>query len=116
MRKIYFAVFISLFIILPERNFAQEKDSSTALSIAEASLLPLGVAGAILVLNYEAFWKYADEVPFWVSPDLPYAMHIDKIAHGYFSAASSTAIKAGYMLAGVPEKTSAWLGAGITFG
>ena len=118
MRKVLSSFFISLVIFLCTGSeiFAQEKDSSTTLSVAEASVLPLGVASAIIILNYEAFWKYADEVPFWVSPDPPYAMHIDKFAHGYFSAVSSSGIKAGYMLAGVPEKTATWLGAGITFG
>ncbi len=98
-------------------TFAQEeKDSSTVLSVATASLLPAGIAGAIYLLNYEAFWKYATDVPFTVSPDPPYAMHIDKFAHGYLSAVSSNLIRDGYLLSGVSEKTSTWLGAGITFG
>ena len=100
-----------------EQLFAQEeKDSSTTLSVATASLLPVGIAGAIYLLNYEAFWKYATEVPFWISPDPPYAMHIDKFAHGYLSAVSSHYMSGGYMLAGVSERTATWLGAGITFG
>jgi len=102
--------------ILVQTVSAQEKDSSTLLSVTEASLIPVTIATAIIVLNYEAFWKRAVDVPFWVSNDPPYAMHIDKFAHGYLCAVGSAGIKAGYELAGVSEKTSSWLGAGISFG
>ena len=51
---------VIFFFGLREQLFAQEeKDSSTALSVATASLLPVGLAGAIFLLNYEAFWKNA---------------------------------------------------------
>ena len=111
---IFFLIFFTSFSSL---LFAQEeKDSSTTLSVTEASLVPAGIAGAIYILNYEAFWKYAAQVPFYISPDAPYAMHIDKFAHGYLSALSSNAIREGYVLAGMKEKTATWLGAGITFG
>ena len=106
----------ALLRISKQRLFAQEKDSSTAASVAVASLIPAGIASAIFILNYEAFWKYATEVPFWVSPDPPYAMHIDKFAHGYLSALGASGIAGGYKIAGVSEKTATWLGAGITFG
>ncbi|MEP7235658.1 MAG: hypothetical protein ABI778_10210 [Ignavibacteriota bacterium] len=96
---------------------AQEpQDSSTTLSVAAASILPVGIAGTIYLLNYEAFWKHATDVQFHVSNDPPYSMHIDKFAHGYFSAVSATAICDGYRLAGVPGRTSSWLGSGITLG
>ncbi len=109
---------ISIFLFAFHTSlFAQEeKDSSTTLSIAAATVVPAGIASAIYILNYEAFWKYATQVPFYISNDPPYAMHIDKFAHGYLSAVSSTIIRDGYLLAGMKEKTATWLGAGITFG
>ena len=112
-----FLLAIIILVSMNEQLCAQdEKDSSTTVSVAAATLLPAAIAGAIYTLNYEAFWKYATQVPFWVSPDPPYAMHIDKFAHGYLSAVSSHYMAGGYMLAGMTEKTSTWLGAGITFG
>src|ERR1700682_2843914 len=90
----FFLFLLIFFTFFPTRLFAQEeKDSSTTLSVSAASLVPVGIAGAIYILNYGAFWKYATQVPFWVSPDPPYAMHIDKFAHGYLSAFSSSAIR-----------------------
>src|ERR1700687_3762341 len=95
---------VLVILLSAEWLFAQEeKDSSTALSVVAASLVPAGIAGGIFLLNYEAFWKYADAVPFHVSPDPPYAVHIDKFAHGYLSALGSNAIREGYLLAGVSE-------------
>ena len=114
-RTILFSVIF--FFGLREQVFAQEeRDSSTALSVATSSLLPVGIAGAIFLLNYEAFWKYATDVPFWISPDPPYAMHIDKFAHGYLSAIGANVIRFGYINAGVSERTATWLAAGIAFG
>jgi hypothetical protein len=101
--------------ILQNSRAQSQRDSATAISVAEASLIPASAIGAIFVLNYDAFWRYATEVPFHISNDPPYAMHIDKFAHTYVSATGSDAIRAAYRLAGVSEETSAWLGAGLTF-
>ena len=116
MRRSFILVLILLLIAKEHISAQQRTDSSTTLSVAVASLLPTGIAGAVAILNYEAFWKYATAVPFYVSSDPPYAMHIDKFAHGYLSAVSSSTIRDGYLLAGVSEKTSTLLGAGITLG
>ena len=77
--------------------------------------MPAAGITAIVVLNQQAFWKYAVEVPFHVSNDPPYAMHIDKFSHLYVSALGSDGMRASYQLAGLSEGTSAWLGAGLTF-
>ncbi|MFI5264513.1 MAG: hypothetical protein ACHQM6_08365 [Candidatus Kapaibacterium sp.] len=118
MQKLFVGFLILVLISIFGRRLSaqEEKDSSTTLSVAAASFVPVGIASGIFILNYEAFWKYADQVPFWISPDPPYAMHIDKFAHGYLSALGSTGIRDGYELAGVSEKTSTWVGAGISFG
>src|SRR5580704_8824322 len=95
---------------------AQEsKDSATVLSVAEASLVPASAISGIIILNQDAFWKYATEVPFHISNDPPYAMHIDKCAHFYGSAAGSDAMSYAYELAGLSDVTSLWLGASLTF-
>jgi hypothetical protein len=103
--------------ILGNPAFSQtpKTDSATALSIAEASLAPATAIGAIILLNQEAFWKYSKEVPFHVSNDPPYAMHIDKFSHFYGSAIGSDGIGYAYRVAGVSDEASRWLGAGLTF-
>lgn len=93
---------------------SERKDSATTLSIAEASTIPVVAIGAIILLNQEAFWKYSKEVPFHISNDPPYAMHIDKFSHFYGSAIGSDLIGDSYRLAGVSDETSLWLGAGLT--
>lgn len=79
-----------------------------------ASLVPAAAIGGIIVLNYEAFWKYAARSPEHFSPDPPYAMHIDKFSHFYISAAGSDLMRYGYREAGLSEKTSAWVGASVS--
>lgn len=107
---VFFASHLPSAYAQPER-----KDSATVLGIAAASLVPATLITAIIVLNEDAFWKYAKEVPFHVSNDPPYAMHIDKFSHFYGSAIGSDAMSYAYRLAGVPDETAAWLGASLTF-
>lgn len=69
---------------------------------------------AIIIGNQQAFWRYAREVPWHVSNDPPYAMHIDKFSHMYMSALGADGIRASYRLAGLSDATAAWLGASLT--
>src|SRR2546421_534696 len=78
---------------------AQERDSATVLSVVAASLVPASFITAIVILNQNAFWRYATEVPFHVSNDPPYAMHIDKFSHMHLSAIGSDGMRAAYKLA-----------------
>ncbi|MDP4232938.1 MAG: DUF2279 domain-containing protein [Bacteroidota bacterium] len=110
MRKL-----LAIFVVLSFSTArAQEKDSATVLSVAAVSLLPAAGMTAIIVLNQNAFWRYATAVPFHISNDPPYAMHIDKFSHLYVSAIGSDGMRASYQLAGLSEGTSAWLGAGLS--
>jgi hypothetical protein len=90
-------------------------DSASVLSVAEASLVPVAAISGIIILNQDAFWKYATEVPFHISNDPPYAMHIDKCSHFYGSAIGSDAMSYAYKCAGLSDVTSLWLGASLTF-
>jgi hypothetical protein len=110
IRPIVFA----LVVFLPVIATAQEVDSSTATSIAAASIVPATMIVSGIVLNYEAFWKTADEVPFHISNDPPYSMHVDKLSHAYLSLVCSDGIRASYRIAGVTPRTSAWLGTGLS--
>ncbi len=83
-------------------------------SIVAASLIPASAFSATLVLNYVAFWKYAGTSPEHWSNDPPYAMHVDKLAHCFFSWFGSDVIQRGYIGAGLDTMESAWLGAGLT--
>src|SRR5579872_249998 len=83
-------------------------------SVVLASLIPTTAFSATLVLNYVAFWKYAGTSPEHWSNDPPYAMHVDKLAHAYFSWFGSDMIQRGYIGAGLDTMESAWLGAGLT--
>jgi hypothetical protein len=105
----------ALFFLSVSIHAQERKDSATVLSVAEASLVPVGLITGIIVLNEDAFWKYATEVPFHISNDPPYAMHIDKCAHFYGSAIGSDAMSYAYKLAGLSDVTSLWLGASLTF-
>jgi hypothetical protein len=91
------------------------RDSSTPGSIAVASMMPAGMISATIALNYFAFWRYANQVPWHWSNDPPYAMHIDKFAHFDLSAAGSEGVAWAYKSAGVKPETAVWLGAGFTF-
>jgi hypothetical protein len=113
MRKCVLVIAILSFSLSIAR--AQEKDSATVLSVSEASLVPAAIITGIIVLNQDAFWKYATEVPFHISNDPPYAMHIDKFSHFYGSAAGSDVMSYAYELAGLSDVTSLWLGASLTF-
>lgn len=113
--------FILLFFFLlsfsaPLLHAQDERDSSTALGVFAASAIPAAIGTSTYLLNNQAFWTYSAVAPFHLSNDAPYSMHIDKFAHFYFSAIGSNAIGQGYAIAGVAEKTAAWLGAGLTFG
>jgi uncharacterized membrane protein len=104
MKKILSLFLLFSFLVSSKKNFAQEKDFSTVLSVTAATAVPAALATGIILLNYEAFWKYAAGVPFYVSNDPPYAMHIDKLAHFYLSDVGSKTIGEGYRIAGVSEK------------
>jgi hypothetical protein len=108
------AVVLALFVLSFCRLTHAQQDSASTLGIATASLVPAAGITAIVVLNQQAFWKYATEVPFHVSNDPPYSMHIDKFSHAYISAVGSDGMRASYRLAGLSNATSAWLGAGLT--
>jgi hypothetical protein len=103
-----------LLLVAASRILRAQEDSASTVGIATASLVPASGITAIVVLNQQAFWKYATEVPFHVSNDPPYAMHIDKFSHMYMSALGSDGMRASYRLAGLSPGTSAWLGAGLT--
>ena len=109
--------YLFFLLLFPSSLLAQEEhDSSSVLGVIAASAVPAGFGTATYLLNNSAFWTFSEVAPFHFSDDAPYSMHIDKLAHLYFSAIGSTAIRQGYIMAGVPEKTSTWLGAGLTFG
>ncbi len=91
------------------------KDSSTVASIALASAVPAALITSIFYLNEQAFWKYATDVPFHLSNDPPYSMHIDKFAHMALSDVSAEGISEAYKLAGVNVEKAVWLGGGLTF-
>ena len=113
MRKV--VTVLAVLLLCASLSRAQErKDSATVLRVAAASLIPAGLISAIIVLNQEAFWKYAKEVPFHVSNDPPYAMHIDKFSHFFGSMAGASLMSYGYEQAGLSQETSVWLGAGLT--
>ncbi len=92
---------------------AQESsDSVSTAGVAVASLIPASMIAGIIVLNQQAFWKYAEEVPFHISNDPPYAMHIDKFSHFYVSAVGSDIMHRAYAAAGL--KDALWLGAALS--
>ena len=91
------------------------RDSVSLLGSAAATLVPVALISGIIYLNQQAFWKYATEVPFHISNDPPYAMHIDKFSHFYGSAIGSDAMSSAYECAGNSEVTSLILGASLTF-
>jgi hypothetical protein len=107
------AVLLVLFVLVTARADAQH-DSASTLGIAAASLIPAAGITAIIIGNQQAFWRYATEVPFHISNDPPYSMHIDKFSHMYMSAGGSDGMRASYRLAGLSNTTSSWLGAGLT--
>lgn len=115
------AIVSLLLFVLAKDVRAQEapmlhEDSSTALGIAAASLLPAITLGGALYQNYASFWKNDERVPFHFSSDPPYAMHNDKFGHAWFSSMSSDMIRIGYREAGLSDGTSAWLGFGFALG
>ncbi len=115
MTKLAIAVcsLASLALIAPSVR-AQEKDSATVVSVAAASAVPAGLIAGIVVLNQRAFWRYATEVPFHISNDPPYAMHIDKFSHMYVSAIGAAGMREAYKLSGLSDGASAWLAAGLS--
>lgn len=113
MRRYGGLVLLSL-VVLAQTSNAQEVDSSTTTSVAIASLVPAALVTSGIVLNYEAFWKSADDVPFHISTDPPYSMHVDKFSHAYLSMAVSDGIRGAYRIAGLKPSTSSWLGAGLS--
>ena len=116
MCKVLFAaILIALATMCASPARAQERDSATVLSVAAASLIPASLLTGIIVLNQEAFWRYATEVPFHISNDPPYAMHIDKFSHLYISAAGSDGMREAYKLAGLSDGTAAWLASALSF-
>ena len=115
MRKII-AILVTTFLAVSLAHAQPErKDAATVLGVAAASLIPASLISAIIILNQEAFWRYAKEVPFHISNDPPYAMHIDKFSHFYGSMAGASLMTYGYERAGLSSETSAWLGAALTF-
>jgi hypothetical protein len=115
MRK---GVFIFVMLSFSHSTADAQPDRRASVSIlgsAAATLVPATLITGIIYLNQEAFWKYATEVPFHISNDPPYAMHIDKFSHFYGSAIGSDAMSYSYELAGNSDVASLWLGASLTF-
>jgi len=108
------AILITLFFVFFARMPLAQTDSASATKIAVASLIPASLITAIVVFNHNAFWRYATDVPFHISNDPPYSMHIDKFSHLYVSAAGSDGMRAAYRWAGLSDETSSWLGAGLS--
>ncbi|HET6400142.1 MAG TPA: hypothetical protein VFH95_01975 [Candidatus Kapabacteria bacterium] len=115
MRKSLFGFAVLTVSISLAHAQTERRDSAAILGVAAASLVPASLISAIVFLNQEAFWKYAKEVPFHVSNDPPYAMHIDKFSHFYGSAAGSDLMRYSYERVGLSDETSVWLGGGLTF-
>lgn len=103
-----------MLLLCAMRNLRAQQDSVSPLGVAVASLVPAAGITAIVVLNQNAFWRYATDVPFHISNDPPYSMHIDKFSHMHVSAIGSDGMRASYRLAGLSSATSAWLGATLT--
>ena len=82
--------------------------------ILRGSWGPLVEIGGAYLGNYLFFWQYADRVPFHVSKDPPYAMHVDKAAHFYASNKGADDIRKIYQHAGVGPATAVWLGASLS--
>jgi hypothetical protein len=107
-------VVISLVLAFQAGNTSAQTDSASTTKIAVASLIPASLITAIVVFNHNAFWRYATDVPFHISNDPPYSMHIDKFSHFYVSAAGSDGMRAAYRWSGLSDVTSSWLGAGLS--
>jgi|GEM_PF-2375656 len=98
-----------------EHDWAERASRSQGERILRASWGPLAEIGGAYFGNYFFFWRYADRVPFHISKDPPYAMHVDKAAHFYASDKGADDIRKVYQHAGVAPATAAWLGATMSF-
>ena len=112
VRTLVLAVLVPLMV--PRAGCAQSieaaQDSATLPRLAVASLIPAGFIGGIVELNQQAFWRYATAVPFHISNDPPYAMHIDKLSHLYGSALGAAGMASAYRWAGLSSQNAAWTG------
>jgi len=101
---------------LSRTSVAQERDSSVkTLNVVAASLLPAFTFAGAIYENYADFWRNAERVPFYFSNDPPYSMHNDKFGHAFFTSMTGDVIEEGYKLAGVDDRTAAWLGGSSAF-
>ena len=110
LRRLFYC--LTLFSLVA--NVRAQGDSVRTAKVAVASLIPVSMITGIIVLNQQAFWRYAKEVRWHVSNDPPYAMHIDKFSHMYVSAAGSGLMTSAYEWSGLSKKTSAWLAGGLS--